>query len=155
MDSERRAETAPLGSVTRIAGYSSAQGPACCLAVCWVPALCCSLSSARSSPCSRGVGLYFSCGWADWRQRPAGSELLASLAVHSHWLGGVGACRLLMQGGPQPPPLVSLLTLVYPPGRNHKSGGPGMLKTFNEPGSEYFIFLLSTWAKGPGSEPVS
>lgn len=63
-------------SVTWIAGYSSAQGPACCLAVCWVPALCCSLSSARSSPCSRG-GAHFLLGWADWRSAvSAGSELL-------------------------------------------------------------------------------
>lgn len=28
-----------------------------------------------------------------------------------------------------------------------------LLKTFNEPGSEYFIFLLSTRAGGLGPEP--
>lgn len=83
----------------RTAGSSSAQGSACCLGVCWVPALCPSacLSSACISPSSRG-GLVFFWGGPTAVSGVTLDPSYSSVRVRSHWLDG-GGCgrRSLMQ----------------------------------------------------------
>lgn len=92
----------------------------------------CSLMEAHGcvlSECGRGSG------------GPCGTHVSTVLALRS--------C-LLATPTPQPV-LVALLNLSPALAGTTKAEDRGMLlKTFNEPGSEYFIFLLSTRAGGLG-----
>lgn len=145
--------------VTRIAGYSSAQGGQ---PVAWL--------SAGSQPCAvaclvlHPAALFtreasFSPGVGRLAVRRCQPDLgcCVSHTVHSHWLGesrwawapqlpdaGVPLCLL---------PLVSLLTLVSPPRTTKMEDREMLLKTFNEPGSSASSSCSAPRAGGLESEP--
>lgn len=63
---------------------------------------------------------------------------------------GIPLCLPAAVPPPSPPADPAHPVLLGPPGTTKAEDRGVLLKTFNEPGSEYFIFLLSTRAGGLG-----